>query len=76
MRSETAPFWSSFLVYSSIMMLVVAIIWMAMGKVKLRRDKFVVREENPQTFWAIIGACLAYAAIGLALGVPHFGPGG
>ena len=76
MRSETAPFWSSFLVYTGIMMLIVAIIWIAMGKIKIRRDQWVVREENAQTYWTIVGASLAYAVIALIIGVPHFGPGG
>ena len=76
MRSETAPFWSSFLVYTAIMMIVVAVIWMVVGKIKIRKDQYVVREENPQTFWMIIGGCFAYGLIALILGVPHFGPGG
>ena len=76
MRSETAPFWSSFLVYTGIMLIVVAIVWLAMGKVKVKRDRFVVRAEDPGSFWLWVGGFGVTGLVFLVVGVPHFGPGG
>lgn len=76
MRSETAPFWSSFLVGAGIILLVSALIWLASGQVKLKRDSYVRREEEPEKFWAIVGGCIAVSIVALIIAVPHFGPGG
>jgi NADH:ubiquinone oxidoreductase subunit 2 (subunit N) len=76
MRSETPPFWSGFLVGIGIMLLVLPFIWMATGKIKLKRDSYVVREESPETFWMIIGGCFVISLVALVIAVPHFHPGG
>lgn len=76
MRSETAPMWSTYLVALGIMLLAVAAIWIATGKVKLKRDSYVLREEKPETFWAIVGGCVVVSIVALAIAIPHFGPGG
>lgn len=76
MRSETAPMWSTFLVALGIILLACAVIYIATGKIKLKRDSYVLRDETPQKFWAIIGGCIAIAIVSLVIAVPHFGPGG
>lgn len=76
MRSETAPLWSTFLVALGIMLLAFVLISLVSGKVKLKRDSYVLREEKPETFWAIIGGSVAVAIASLVIAVPHFGPGG
>ncbi|HST37018.1 MAG TPA: hypothetical protein VLK25_10375 [Allosphingosinicella sp.] len=76
MRSETAPFWSSFLVGMGLILLFSALIWLATGQIKLKRDSYVRRDEQPEKFWAIIGGCVAVSLVSLAIAIPHFGPGG
>lgn len=76
MRSETAPMWSTFLVALGIILLACAVIYIATGKIKLKRDSYVTRDETPQKFWAIIGGCIAISVVALVIAVPHFGPGG
>jgi len=76
MRSETPPTWATFLIALGIMLLVVVMLWITTGKVKLKRDSYVMRDENPETFWAIIGGCVVVALASLVIAVPHFGPGG
>jgi uncharacterized membrane protein YidH (DUF202 family) len=76
MRSETPPMWATYLIALGIMLIAVAVIYLVTGKIKLKRDSYVVREEEPGKFWAIIGGCFAVALIVLAIATPHFGPGG
>jgi len=76
MRSETAPMWSTFLVALGILLLFTAVLSIAKGSIKLKRDSYVTRAEKPGTFWAIIGGCVAVAIVSLVIAVPHFGPGG
>lgn len=76
MRSETAPMWSTMLVALGIMLPVCAILWLAQGQIKLKRDSYVRRDEEPEKFWAIIGGCFAVSLVALVIAIPHFGPGG
>jgi len=68
--------WSTFLVALGIILLFTALLYIATGKIKLKRDSYVTRAETPQKFWAIIGGCVAISAVALIIAVPHFGPGG
>lgn len=76
MRSETAPMWATFLIALGIMLIVAVVATIATGKIKLTRDNIVAREENPQTFWAILGGTVVVAIVSFVIAVPHFGPGG
>lgn len=68
--------WTAFLVALGILLLFTAVLSIAKGSIKLKRDSYVTRDETPQKFWAIIGGCVAVAIASLVIAVPHFGPGG
>jgi formate hydrogenlyase subunit 3/multisubunit Na+/H+ antiporter MnhD subunit len=76
MRSETAPFWVGFVIGMGVVLIAVAIMSLATGRVKMSRNTYVLREEKPETFWTIVGGCFVVGIVALAIAIPHFGPGG
>jgi hypothetical protein len=76
MRSETAPFWVGFVIGLGVIMLVVAVMALATGRVKLTRNTYVLRDEKPGSFWALVAGCIAIGIVALVVAIPHFGPGG
>jgi uncharacterized membrane protein YidH (DUF202 family) len=76
MRSETAPLWVGFVIGLGVVMIAVAVMALATGRVKLTRDTYVLRDEKPETFWALVAGCIVIGIVALAVAIPHFGPGG
>ena len=76
MRSETAPFWVGFVIGFGVIMLVVAVMALATGRVKLTRNTYLLREEKPESFWALVVGCIVIGIVALVVAIPHFGPGG
>jgi uncharacterized membrane protein (DUF441 family) len=76
MRSETSPFWVGCVIGFGVVLIAVAIMSLVTGRVKLTRHSHVLRDEKPETFWALVAGCIVAGIGALAIAIPHFGPGG
>jgi hypothetical protein len=76
MRSETSPFWVGFVIGFGVVLIAVAVMSLVTGRVKLTRQSFILRDEKPGTFWALVVGCIVVGIAALAIAIPHFGPGG